>query len=651
MIVERLDNLKDMFRFPEKVGSMRIFHVAAMLSVLPVAAIAQDAATADPPAASAAYIGVNGLPACPAGSNADRINKGEDLGDITFEGRTFDVQWPRCPKCISHALMITDPSVVDAPVTEWSLRHLLDEITGAAGPSDAIQTVIGSMRADQVIHGFDVPMRPDVEKIIVQPWFAAAGVTSFSGLVDRLNGKDGAAEADAAWDAAPFRLLSIGYRPDLLNGNFAEKRVLSGGEGRFIFQAVGQNGQFVPMLLIFEYELPATLPQEAIDWARKFHNLTTMDFGEAYNTALREVTRGFTDRNVKFSRPNNNMLSQLRTNELAGPPTGPDQWELREFRITHAGRLEPATVQMNPDISYNSDDARKAELVKYILGPEFIGSFPQTTIPWSHNGAPFLAGSSITPASFVFGPPPSAPGERPPRVDTWLTGEVEEAPEGEDYAAEIPTETSPVLTEAIRHRFASTTCNGCHGGDAIRSVGLSDKTGEEAEIENRAIAGKLVPHGYFLTGFTHVDARADRPGHQGGSIMSEFMCESDLVARAAVLRGLIDAGTPEAMRVAENAAQILAEEPQESQQPMGASALEMSLFAQEEFKAAAEAVMAAEAPASAEAEAAATAGQPAGTDEAVPASETAEQPRAVEDVVQTITLGTSIIYRNQARPH
>ena len=121
-----------------------------------------------------------------------------------------------------------------------------------------------------------------------------------------------------------------------------------------------------------------------------------------------------------------------------------------------------------------------------------------------------------------------------------------------------------------------------------------------------------MPHGYFLTGFTHVDARADRPGHQGGSIMSEFMCESDLLARAAVLRGLIDAGTPEAMRVAENAAQILAEEPQESQQPMGASALEMSLFAQEEFKAAAEAVMAAEAPASAEAEAAATAGQPAG---------------------------------------
>ena len=227
---------------------------------------------------------------------------------------------------------------------------------------------------------------------------------------------------------------------------------------------------------------------------------------------------------------------------------------------------------------------------------------------------------------------------------------MEEAPKGEDYAAEIPAGGSPVLTEAIRHRFASTTCNGCHGGDAIRAVALSDKTGEEAEIENRAIASKLVPHGYFLTGFTHVDARADRPGHQGGSIMSEFMCESDLVARAAVLRGLIDAGTPEAMLVAENAVQILAAEPQ-AQQPIGESALEMSLFAQEEFKAAADAVMAAEAPASAEAGMAATAEQPAGTDETVAASETAEQPRAVEDVVQTITLGTSIIYRNQARPH
>jgi hypothetical protein len=630
---------------------MRIFAVAAMLSVIPVAATAQDAATADPLATSLAYIGVNGLPACPAGSNADKINKGEDLGDITIERSTFDVKWPNCPKCISHALMITNPSVVDAAVTEWSLRHLLDEIAGAAGPGDAIQTVIGSMRVDQVIHSFDVPMRPDVEKIIVQPWIAAAGVTSFSGLVDRLNGKDGTAGANAAWDAAPFRLLSIGYRPDLLNGNFAEKRVLSGGEGRFIFQAVGQNGQFIPMLLIFEYELPATLPEEAIAWAEKFHKLTTRDFGEAYNAALREVTMGFTNRNVKFSRPNNNMLSQLRTNELAGPPTGPDQWELREFRITHAGRLEPATVQMNPDLTYNSDPGLKAALVDYILGPEFIGSFPQTTIPWSHHGAPFLAGSSITPAGFVFGPPPSTPGERPPRVDTWLAGEVEAAPEGEDYAAEIPAEGSPVLTEAIRHRFASTTCNGCHGGDAIRSVGLSDKIGEEAEVENRAIASKLVPHDYFLTGFTHVDARADRPGHQGGSIMSEFMCESDLVARAAVLRGLVDAGTPAAMLVAENAAQILAEEPQMAQAPIGESALEMSLFAQEEFRAAAEAVMATEAPASAGATLAAPGEDAGAADDAVPAGETAEQRRTVEEVVQTITLGTSIIYRNQARPH
>lgn len=644
---------------------MRIASIAAMLSVIPVAATAQEAATADspvtdPPVASAAYIGVDGQPACPVGSNADRINKGEDLGDITFEGKTFDVKWPSCPKCISHALMITDPSVVDAPVAEWSLEHLLTHISGAAGPGDAINTVIGSMRVDQVIHGFDVSMRPDVEKVIVQPWVIDAGVTSFSALINRLNGKDGANAAKKAWDAAPFRLISIGYRPDLLGGNFAEKRVTSGGEGRFIFQAVNPkpenpDDKYVPMLLIFEYELRATLPDEAIRWATDFNELTTKDFGADFNAALRDITMRFTDRDVEYARPNNNMLSQLRTNELAGPPTGPDQWELREFRITHAGRLEPATVQMNPDLSYNSDANRKVELIKYILGPEFIGKFPQTTIPWINGSAPFLAGSSITPGSFVFGPQPASappnPGERPARVDTWLAGEVPEAPKGEDYAAEISPENAPVLTEAIRHRFASTTCNGCHGGDAIRSVTLSDKTGEEAEIENRAIASKLVSHGYFLTGFTHVDARVDRPGHQGGSIMSEFMCESDLVARAAVMRALIDAGTPEAMRVAENAAQILAEVPQEAQPTVGGSALEMSLFAQEEFKTAADAVMAAEDPASAEADVAATAGQPTGTDEAVPAGNTAEQPRAVEDVVQTITLGTSIIYRNQARPH
>ncbi len=424
------------------------------------------------------YTGVGGKATCLADSNAVKIDRGQSL-DGTGD-------WPtHCVNCISHALQVTATSVVgdvgQPPAKpEWSLRHVLTEIGGSRGPGSALQDFLGTMVVDGAINSFPVAARPDIRSVLLDPWQQKAGVTSLEALADVLNGGQGAQAADAAWAAAPFKLVSIGYRPDLVRPDFEARRINAGGEGRLIFQAI--TDEFQPMLIIFEYTLPARNETELVAWTRQYDALRQMPFGPAYNDALAAITRQFTDRNPAYAVPNNVTLGQLRTNELLVLNR---DWELREFRISHNGRLEPAAVQMNPDLRFNSAPDM-ATLLAYLASPEFSGSFPNTTIPWTFAGRPFLAGSSITPVSFI-------------GADTWLAGQ----------------------TGIDRERFASTTCNGCHGGDAPRGVAFP---GKEAVLN---------PDGVFQTGFTHVDARGRTFGRPNDTILSDFMCQSDLVARAA----------------------------------------------------------------------------------------------------------------------
>lgn len=436
------------------------------------------------------YTGVGGKATCLADSNAVKIDKG-----LSLDGTGG---WPTdCVNCISHALQVTAVSVVgdvgQPPAKpEWSLRHALTEIGGSRGPGTALHDFLGTMLVEQSINGFGVAPRPDIQTVLLDPWQAAAGVATFEALVDVLDGKQGVPAADAAWNAAPFKLVSIGYRPDLVRTDFEGERINAGGEGRLIFQAI-TGTEFEAMLIIFEYTLPARNTTELVDWTRKYDALRQMPFGPAYNDALATITRQFTDRNPKYAVPNNITLGQLRTNELIRfNGANAEQWELREFRISHAGRLEPSAVQMNPGINFN-DDPDRAALLRYLASPEFTGTFPNTSVPWNFEGRPFLAGASHTLFPFVANSGP---------VDTWLKG-------------------IGGISESERQRFASTTCNGCHGGDAPRGVAFP---GKEAILN---------PDGFFLTGFTHVDARGTAPGRVTDTILSDFMCQSDLVARTA----------------------------------------------------------------------------------------------------------------------
>lgn len=469
----------------------------ALLGLLSAEAVAQTT--------EAQYTAVNGRLACTNDSNAMKANRGESIGGL-------DV-WRGCVNCVTHALFVTHPKVVgeltedgSKPATPpgdpaFTLRHLLTEMGGWRGPGAVVHDVFNSMLTKQEINGFGVEPRRDIASLVINPWMDKLNVATLDELAAKLNDKE---EQNAAWDAAPFKLIAIGYRPDLVRGAFDEGRISSGGEGRFVFQVLSADNAYLPFTLIFEYSLPAANTDELVQWARDYNELTKLDIEDPagsgkFSKELAKLTRKFTDRNVAAAVPNNVTLGQLRTNELVrvAPMFA---WELREFRISHKGALEPAAVQLNPDLKYNG--AEKALLLEYLADTsEFKDKFPGTTIPWSYKGTPFLAGSSITPAEFV------APGDQTGRkVDTWLAGE-------------------PGVDEDTRHVFASSTCNGCHGGDAIRKP-------TNSAVENNI----LVPNGHFRTGFTHIDARGRRAGHFSGiqradTMMSEFLCSADLPER------------------------------------------------------------------------------------------------------------------------
>ena len=108
----------------------------------------------------------------------------------------------------------------------------------------------------------------------------------------------------------------------------------------------------------------------------------------------------------------------MRTNELAiGNP-----WELREFRLSAAGMLEPAPVALTPNISFNGTTA----LRDFLLA----------------NQTAVLAGTHQVPIASMLGA-----GTPVPSNNTAFKWSV------------------PGVTENLRASFSKATCNGCHAGE------------------------------------------------------------------------------------------------------------------------------------------------------------------------------------------
>lgn len=319
---------------------------------------------------------------------------------------------PGCQVSTSHELMIRDVSVVDDPVRTvfdpssrdprngvWSFKHLAEGI--AKTPRDApamIEAMLTSFTVPQTINGFTVAVRPGLQSQVLAVWPRTA---------------DGALDLARA----PLHLQAIVNRIDLRNLAAGDA-----GEGRFVFafDLTAVPGAPPPQAtIIFEYKLPAAHEIDVLAWATAFHTLGKLPFGEGYNALLSLITEGFARRGARPGRPNGSAISAVRTNEIPFGDNG--LWELREFHLSAATRrLEPATVELTPDLSFN----HSAALAAFITANQAQIIADKFDVPAQLDGQPFRAGANFN------------------DLTTWF---------------------APGVDSEARHHFAVNTCNGCHG--------------------------------------------------------------------------------------------------------------------------------------------------------------------------------------------
>lgn len=312
----------------------------------------------------------------------------------------------------NRELLVRDVSVVDDPVRTsfdgapddprvgvWTFARLMRDMAPRPEVAPAmVAELFQTWLSDQTINTFTVPARPAMQQTVLDAWPRTEG-----------------GELDL--ERAPLRLLSIVNRID--SRNLAQGHA---GEGRFVFGVLGPFGEPLEFTFILEYRLPAQTTADVVDWANRWHALSTLPFpSEEYNTALQAITDRFAGRNAEPGRPNGSALAQLRTNDFALV----FHWELREFELSATtGRLAPVTVKLTPDTSFIQGSPLIAD---YINANEASLLVEQHVVPDLFQGQHIAGGNSFN---------------------------------------DLLAWTAPgVRNNEARHKFSLNTCNGCHSSE------------------------------------------------------------------------------------------------------------------------------------------------------------------------------------------
>ncbi len=347
---------------------------------------------------------------------------------------------------IDHSLMINNPLVVDDPGRtfdpclnvgnpdgKWTFKHLVTEMATNSGVTPEVfvwnwlTTFASTQEAANNLSG----PRPNYVTILRNRWHSVSG----SQLLD-LN-------------KAPFRLLAIVSRTDLrsTSGGYSGGNA---GEARFVFGAVDslQACGTLASTVIFEYGIKKSGCAAQKAWIQKWFDLSQQgmvmgQFGN-YNAALEAITETFVTAGADPTQsPNHNSISQVRINDRLNVP-----WTLYEYRLSadggNIGQLDRVTVKRTPDITFNTNPSKIAELATFI----------STHIP------------DIDAQEFT------VPDATPPIASTPFAGA--EAPMPGDNPAFTWTTTAfnplPAPASTLR-KFSLNTCNGCHGGDGTGPAG------------------------------------------------------------------------------------------------------------------------------------------------------------------------------------
>jgi hypothetical protein len=241
--------------------------------------------------------------------------------------------------------------------------------TAAQAPAMTLQ-LFQHWLTNQTVNGFTVAARPLMQQDLLDIWPKMP------------NG-------DLDLDHPPLTLQAIVNRVDI-----RDLASGSAGEGRFVFAVDGPA--FGNFTVIVEYTLPAKTTQDVLNWANRWHALSSHPFpSEEYNAALEAITRSFTDRGAAPGNVNGSALAELRTNEIA--LSGFSRWELRGFVLSSAtGFFDETTVKETPDLSFNGTSTladfvnQNAAAIKAVVPGAMAG-----TVPLQFEGQHFLGGSNF----------------------------------------------------------------------------------------------------------------------------------------------------------------------------------------------------------------------------------------------------------------
>jgi hypothetical protein len=411
----------------------------------------------------------------------------------------------------AKTLMITDKNVVEDPVRtfnfctgegnvrgSWTFGELMRQmaspnpasIASDAAVSTFIRNWLNTWLTNQSVNAESLDARTNIQ-FLIQDWERKSGV----GVGGQLK-----------MQFAPFKLIAIVNRLDL-RGN-SGYGFSNAGEGRLVFNAVGNRCNPLKFTVIFEYGINKKSCTAVKAFAQEWSSLNDLALGSAaYNDALQQITDQFTLCGTNSMKPNQNSINQIRTNEIdLGNP-----WELREFNLATSGQLNLVTVKQEPAVKYNTktNNPDVVRLANFINSNELAIVNNNYDVPLSialNAGSPtptteFLGGKSHT----LFPPTGAAP-----TAHHW-NGTASAGP-------------AFVNNDDARHVFSLNTCSGCHGGETqtkfthINPVGF----GSTATLSG------------FLTGIEVRDA-ANRPF--GRPAVRNF---NDLARRNMDLANLLD---------------------------------------------------------------------------------------------------------------
>lgn len=318
-----------------------------------------------------------------------------------------------------HALMVTDPSVVDDPARTF------DACTGLGNPNGAwtFNKLMTDM-ANQPNYGTDPALM--VEEWL-QSWNSVSDVNSFpvggshTEITSLLAHWPRLSDGRLDLAQSPMRLLAIVNRMDLrTNRSYADINT-SAGEGRFVFGAVipgKKSCRTLKFTVNLEYALPLEDCPAIRQYATRWHGLGNLVLGSPiYNARLQGITAVFAGAGADPSKPNGSAIRQVRTNDETRSSFG----ELREFNF--AGGFYPVPTAQTPDLSFN----HSITLARYVNFRQSSILSESHRVPLVFDNVAFLAGSSIN-----------------------------------DYTV---WSHPAIVNNKARHLVSLNTCNGCHGGE------------------------------------------------------------------------------------------------------------------------------------------------------------------------------------------